>query len=354
MKRIGICTLHDANPNFGATLQAFALQEVLKQMGYEPEFLKFKQEKTKKIRKIKAKIKMYKPNPKFYPVNTSNIKINKGIINSSKYLNICEDIYNKELHQHETVIIGSDELWNLRNDSFEHRREYYGHNINASNIIAYAPSTNGTSKIEFQQHYNNELDLTKIAILSARDKITKDFIKEVSDIDAPIVLDPTLLIENFEQYAMEPKLNEEYILIYDYSIPRDRKKKIQQFAKSKKLKIYSIGFFNAWADKNIDANIFEFLGYVKKAKYIVTGTFHGSIFSIIFKKQFVTTVGNCFKKDDLLEKFNLQNRDITNIEKIEDIIDKPINYDEVEKVKKQYREESMKYLEKAILNGEKI
>ena len=44
MKKVGICTLHDAAPNFGATLQAFALQEVLKKLDYEPEFLKFKKE----------------------------------------------------------------------------------------------------------------------------------------------------------------------------------------------------------------------------------------------------------------------------------------------------------------------
>ena len=75
MKKIGICTLHDANPNFGATLQAFALQEVLKKMGYEPEFIRFKPEKAKRVRKVKANSKMYKPNPKFSPVNTSNIKI---------------------------------------------------------------------------------------------------------------------------------------------------------------------------------------------------------------------------------------------------------------------------------------
>ena len=52
MKKIGICTLHDANPNFGATLQAFALQEVLKKMGYEPEFIRFKPEKAKRVRKV--------------------------------------------------------------------------------------------------------------------------------------------------------------------------------------------------------------------------------------------------------------------------------------------------------------
>jgi len=108
------------------------------------------------------------------------------------------------------------------------------------------------------------------------------------------------------------------------------------------------------SENNIEADIFEFLGYVKKAKYVVTATFHGSIFSIIFKKQFVSTVGNCLKIGDILERLNLGDRDITNIEKIESVIDRLIDYDEVEKLKLKYRKESMEYLEKAILNGEKI
>ena len=175
----------------------------------------------------------------------------------------------------------------------------------------------------------------------------------MSNQDVPIVLDPTLLIENFDQYAIEPE-DDNYILIYDYSVKPERKKKIQEFAKAKNLKIYSIGFYNSWADRNIEADIFEFLGYVKKAKYVVTATFHGSIFSIIFKKQFVSTVGNCLKIGDILERLNLGDRDITNIEKIESVIDRLIDYDEVEKLKLKYRKESMEYLEKAILNGEKI
>ena len=60
------------------------------------------------------------------------------------------------------------------------------------------------------------------------------------------------------------------------------------------------------------------------------------------------------KIGDILERLNLGDRDITNIEKIESVIDRLIDYDEVEKLKLKYRKESMEYLEKAILNGEKI
>lgn len=350
MKRVGICTLHDANPNFGATLQAFSLQEVIKSMGNDVEFLKFKEPKITKKREKKLKLKKCYSNSKFSPIDTSKIVINSKIQESNRHLNISEEIYNPEKHQYDSIIIGSDELWNLRNTSFIHQKEYYGHGLNCDNVFTYAPSANGTNKKLFDEYFNNEITLENIKNFSARDRGTLGFIKEVAGIDAELVLDPTLLIEDFDKYAVEPE-DKDYILIYDYRVSPDRKQKIQELAKNKNLKIYSIGFYNPWADKNINADIFEFLGYVKKAKYIVTATFHGTIFSIIYKKQFVTTAGDSTKIKDILERLNLSERDITNVKHIDHLVDELIDYDEVEKLKLENRRKSMEYLKKS-LNGE--
>lgn len=352
MKRIGICTLHDANPNFGATLQAFAMQEKLRELGYEPEFLKFKHSIQKAKLKYKLKVGKQFEHSKFTPKDIRKIVINKGIIKSSKYLNISKKIYRKD-DKYDSIVIGSDELWNLNNPSFKHFKEYYGYNLNCENIIAYAPSSNGTDKETFENYYKKTVSLENIKILSARDKITQKFIKDVSGKEATLVVDPTILIDDFNEYAIEPQESGEYILVYDYRVSEENKKKIKEFAKEKKLRIYSIGFYNGWADKNIDANIFEFLGYVKNAKYVVTATFHGTIFSILFKKQFVTTAGDCKKIIDILERLELTARDITHIDKIDTIIDEKIDYEKVEKIKNRNKEISIEYLKKA-LNGEKI
>ncbi len=352
MKKVGICTLYDANPNFGATLQAFALQETLKNLGYTSEFLRFKNSKTKE--NTFSSLKLGENNhrhSRFFSVNTKNIKINRGIINSSKFLNICDDIYNKNVHKYDSIIIGSDELWNLNNSSFVHRKEYYGYNLSSNNIIAYAPSANGTTKNEFESYFDNSLTLKNFHKLSARDDSTYKFISDITSFDVPIVCDPTLLIEDFNKYAIEPNVNEDYILIYDYKVHPDRKKKIQNFSKSHNLKIYSIGFYNSWADRNIDANIFEFLGYVKKAKYIYSASFHGIMFSLIFKKEFIAASSNCKKIEHILGKFELTDRDICQGKTFDEIIKKSIDYDKVEKIKNEYRSYSLKYLVDA-LNGE--
>ncbi len=353
MKKVGICTLYDANPNFGATLQAFALQETLKDLGYSSEFLRFKNSRTKE--NTFSSLKLGENNHRhshFSSADTKNIKINRGIVNSSKFLNICDEVYDKNVHKYDSIIIGSDELWNLNNPSFKHRKEYYGYGLSSNNIIAYAPSANGTTKIEFENYFNNSLTLNNFNKLSARDDSTYKFISDVTNFDVPIVCDPTLLIKDFNKYVIEPDVNEDYILIYDYRVRPERKKKILEFSKSHNLKVYSIGFYNSWADRNIDANIFEFLGYVKKAKYVYSASFHGVMFSVIFRKDFIAASSNCKKIEHILRKFELTDRDICQGRTFDEVFSESIDYSKVDKIKNEYRASSLKFLENA-LNGEK-
>ena len=355
MKKVGICTLHDAAPNFGATLQAFALQEVLKKLDYEPEFLKFKDENRHERDVINNIIENEdltinsKRNCRYTPVDTKNISINSRLKKSRVFLNVSDNLYNKNNDIYNSIILGSDELWNVNNPSFEHRKEYYGYNLNCNNIFAYAPSCNTTTVEEFKGFHNNKIDFGKVSKLSARDVNTKNLIKEITGRDARLVLDPTMLLKSIENYAIIPD-EKDYILIYDYNVSNERKKKIKKLAKEKNLPVYSIGFYCKWADKNIDANIFEFIGYMRNATYVVTATFHGTIFSILNKKQFVSYACLGYKIEDLLKRLELTDRDATGIENLSDIIDKPIDYDKVFKILEDERKVSIEYLKEALEN----
>lgn len=355
MKKVGICTLHDAAPNFGATLQAFALQEVLKDLNYEPEFLKFKNENKHEKEIINNIIESdnismnSKRNCRYKAIDTGNIAINSRLKKSNVFLNVSKNLYSKENDTYKSIILGSDELWNVNNPSFEHRKEYYGYDLNCDNIFAYAPSCNTTTIDEFKFFHDYEIDFENLKNLSARDLNTKNLIKEITGKDAKLVLDPTMLLKSFEKYAIMPK-EKDYILIYDYNVSNDRKRKIRKLAKEKNLPVYSIGFYCKWADKNIDANIFEFIGYMKNATYVVTATFHGTIFSILNKKQFVSYACLGYKIEDLLRRLDLMDRDATNIEVLSDIIDNPIDYEKVDKILEREREVSLEYLKNSLEN----
>lgn len=93
----------------------------------------------------------------------------------------------------------------------------------------------------------------------------------------------------------------------------------------------SIGHYFPWCDKTIVPHPFEVLAYFKNASCIVTDTFHGSVFSIKFNKQFCTIVRgmNSNKLTHLLEQFGLDNRIANDVSKLPSIMDTKIDYDPV-------------------------
>lgn len=324
MKKIGICTLHFAN-NFGAILQALSLQEVLKEMGHEVEFIKLKD---------------------FKPTATAE---NVELFNESKKsLNIAKELYNSENDKYDAIIIGSDELWNIKNDSFEHLEEYFGYNFNAERIASYAPSANGVTGEELKEFYDGKVDFSKFTNLSARDVMTQKLIKDVSGIDATLVLDPTLLIESFEKFTKYPDENEkDYIVIYGYEFSDEEKKKIMDFANSKNKKVYSLGFEKEWC-KSLKLDIFEFLGYMKNADYCITNTFHGLLFSMILEKEFVVFPNKNAKVHDVINRFEIEDRNGMNVENLNEIFDNNVDYSKINEIKLEKREESLEYLRKVI------
>lgn len=322
MKKIGICTLYDAI-NFGATLQAFSLQEVLKKLGYNPSFIKFDQH--------------------YKVVTTGNMdKFEK----SKQFLNIEKDLYNKETDKFDTIIIGSDEMWNVNNNTFHHFEEYLGYNLNCNNIISYAPSANGTTKSDFESVYGIERNFSNFNFISARDIGTQKLVYEVSNIEPQLVLDPTLLMDSFEPYVKDNDLKD-YIVLYGYNFSPEEIKKIEKFAKEKNKKIYSLGFKFDWCD-NLEGDILEFLGFIKNADYTIINTFHGLLFSLIFEKEFALFSNGNNKVLDILERFGIQDRDAIKIDDLNEIFDNKVDYESINKIKLEKRKESIDYLIRAI------
>lgn len=320
MKKIGICTLYFAN-NFGAILQAFSLQEVLKNMRYDVEFIKLQE---------------FVDNSK-----DRNIEV---FDKSKESLNINKEIYDKNKHKYDAIIVGSDELWNIKNGSFEHLEEYFGYNLNAKMIASYAPSANGVTAEELKEFYDGKIDFSRFNKLSARDRKTKELIEAFSEKEAELVLDPTLLVESFEKYIKYPEnFEKDYIVIYGYKFTEEEKNKILKFAEVQNKKIYSLGFKKDWCE-TIDADIFEFLGYMKNADYCITNTFHGLLFSMILEKEFVIFPRENVKVLDIIERFNIEERNGTVKEKLNDIFSSKVDYEKINKIKLEKREESLKYL----------
>lgn len=105
---------------------------------------------------------------------------------------------------------------------------------------------------------------------------------------------------------------------------RSRIQAIKKFARKHKLKIIALEGVQNWCDDYIVADPFRMLDYFYYAEYVVTDTFHGTIFSIINRKKFATIIRitNKNKLEDLMDTLNISERIVSDMAKLEDILEK--------------------------------
>lgn len=328
-KNIGICTLYHSY-NFGAFLQAFALQEFLKKKGYNVEFIKLGGKNYEKFIYLKNK------NLKKMLYNfgqSKKFEKNFKLLNISKKHNVNYDV----------AIVGSDEIWNISNPSFIHHDSFFGEKLNCTKVISYAPSCNNVTN-DMLHNYKKNYDFKKIDHVSVRDINTYNLVKEVANTQAEIVLDPTFLYGDYDSLIKKIDLAN-YIAVYGYEFSEKQVLNAKRFAKSHNLKLVSLGLFNEWCDLNIKMDAFEFLSYIKYSKYVITSTFHGTIFSILLKKDFVVFSNKKSKIIYLLKEFELDDRDYTEKSFMEIL---EIDYKKVDKVKVVLKDKSENWLLNAI------
>lgn len=329
---ISIITLIGAN-NIGAYLQAYILGKCIKYYGFNVEYLSMpsRAENLNKAEKIFKYVKSKNIGALIFKTKSGRVY--------SKARELLNVVPYQATKKYNIVIIGSDEMWNLTSDSFHHFPEYFGMGIHADLIASYAPSVGNST---FNDLKNS--DFSVFNKISVRDQRTYDLVKQISGREAVKVLDPTFLLKPSD-FASEIRVRENFIMVYSYGITEKEIDMAKEFAELVKLPLYSIGTYNSWCDKNIVASPFEFLGYLKKAKYVIAATFHGIALSINFNKQFVACVKNSEKIQSLLIDFGLEDRIVTEQKSISQLFDQRIDYRTVNEIVEEKRQISLNYLE---------
>lgn len=341
MNKISIITLVGAN-NIGAFLQAFALGKVFQGMGYAVEYLTI-QDNTGRQGKLNKIIRYLKQ--KNVRMLLYKIKSSKKYSQARTQLAMMN--YDKK-KEYDTVVVGSDEMWNVSSRSFEHYQEYFGKGISAKRIISYAPSVGNATEKDLRK---NTIDFSSFDSLSVRDQRTFHIVSNFDNRKVECVLDPTFLLDDYSGYLPVINCKKDFIMVYSYGIDNKEIKMAKNFAERVGLPLYSIGTYNAWCDKNIIVSPFEFLSYLKQAKYVITATFHGTALSINFNKQFVACLEESEKLKFLLQEFGLENRIVTEERTISDLFGYKIDYDSVNQCMKEKKEKSIAYLVNALLDN---
>ena len=199
--------------------------------------------------------------------------------------------------------------------------------------------------------------------LSTRELAGQKIIKELTGKMAQVVCDPTLLFdaEGWKQMLPEKKIVEEpYVFCYFLGTNEEHRKIANEFKSKTGLKLVTCPFLDNYVECDLnfgdiqlfDMDAADFVNLIRHAEYILTDSFHGSVFSILNHKKFMTF--NRFNAgansrnsriDSLCTLLGLSERryngDVMNVEK-------DINYNAVEEKLEKLRADSIKYLETAL------
>lgn len=328
MKKIGIITYHFAR-NYGAVLQCFALQSYLESKGYEVTIINHvnkNQELNNGIYKKKNGIKGIIINLMLSPFLIVRIKKNNKFENFiNKYLKLSKKISNTEemeklinYEKFDMLISGSDQVFNPNIEDFD--ISFLFPFETKCKKISYAASIGNATESDLNKLKKDLIDFYNLSI---REKQDEELVRKVTGKDVHVVCDPVLLMDEKFWSVVAQKSNlikseEKYLLCYflHKNLYKKEFELAKKIAKEKKLNIkiinarYSIESLRKGTYHTVDP--LEYIELFKKATYICTDSFHGTVFSIIFNKDF-----NCFdsknnKKDsrrkNVLEQIGLLDR----------------------------------------------
>lgn len=358
MIRVGIISMQKV-PNYGSFLQAYALKQLLLKAGADSvDYLDIK--KGRQFLPNNNTNRLLNMKTLYLREFVSKIKTRKYLKERRKrFLPYYEYFKNDNTPDviYDLAVIGSDEVFNCCQPSpWGFSRQLFGDVENSRRAITYAASFGSTTLKKIEQFgLNGEIKecLNKLSAISIRDDNSLQIVKDLTGITPQKHWDPVLIYgykEEIERNVDAVTPSEDYIIVYSYAGRINDKseiKNIRTFAKNNGLKLYSLFCNYSWCDGEIiPEHPLQVPAIFRKAKYAVSDTFHGTIFSIISHTKFGTLVrdGNVHKLSSLLEGVGLIDRIVTKPEALASILVKDINYNEVESLIEKERIRTSDYL----------
>ena len=363
--KIGILTQPLRN-NYGGILQAYALQTTLKRRGHDPWIINREYPEPSRLRKALSNFKWVIFSLIF---NKSNRSKEREIITQhtsqfiKSYINPITQKLTKSKHLRklgkqgfDAFIIGSDQVW--RPSYSPCITNYFlDFTENWENVkrLAYAASF-GVDDWEFTQEQTIKCSklIQMFDAVSVREDSGIDLCKKYFGVEAVHLLDPTMLLdaEDYKKIieAENEPLSQGNLMVYILDETTEKKEIVQTIAS--KLNLFSFYLMpelnlprsaNSPIEKYIFPSVTSWLKGFIDANFVVTDSFHGTIFSIIFNKPFIA-IGNedrgLARFSSLLKMFNLEHRLIINRSNLnKELIHEKINWEQInqslEKKRKQ-------------------
>lgn len=358
--KIGILT-HYQVESHGACLQHYALTQYLRELGHDVYTLSyhknmdFADDNSRKkfsvsLSSIPFYLKKYliKNGPWFFYVMAKKHKT-LADFNRKNFKLLRYDAADVD-----AAVVGSDEVWSLQ---LGPNIMMYGHGVDSKKMIAYAPSFGQTDIDTIKKRHCLSLissGLQSFDSLSARDIQSRRIAEELSKQDVELVCDPTLLYgfkKELSQY--KPMAGKKYVVVYGYNSNMnepERIKAIREYAKKISAKVYSVGAFHKWCDKQINCDPIELIYWCKGAEAVFTDTFHGTISALLGNTPMAVYVrtSNNVKLDHLLDVVGLQSRKVHENDSLCEVISQPVDFEKVFLNMKPFIEKSKLFLKTAL------
>lgn len=190
----------------------------------------------------------------------------------------------------DTVIVGSDEVWNFRHPWYGSNTPFFGESVEADRLVAYAASFGNHDAVDgIDPVYRDHLQ--RFSAISVRDENSARLVRTAVGSQPPIVLDPCLLFPGpIKACAAE---EESCLVLYGHDFPQWLAEAVREFAGARGLRIVSLGYCNRWADEQrLSVGPEDFVRIMANAAGVVTNFFHGCVFALIFGRPFATAPSN--------------------------------------------------------------
>lgn len=377
--KIGILTFHCA-ANFGAVLQTYALQTVLSDMGHDVSIIDYRPAFLFQPYKIFERGPLSGGWKRFAHLRTLlyDYKVSYIRWKRKKSFEIFEEQQFKRLAMSETgkldaVVVGSDQIWNPRITDSGFDATYF---LPASHFpinqlkISYAASA-GKAKF-FADHIDSRLAswLNDFAAISVREKALGAAVEKIIPGEIPVVCDPVLLggkdiFNHFIDSRLTP--TQPYILYFSLVHQKEQYRAFRQIASNfpnhKVVVLFSQSVVANDPDIICNASVERFLSLISSADYVVTSSFHGTAFSILFGKQFVSigdSINNTERLQELLDELGIgerlvieNNSDGDIAQKGINLLNKQVDYDTAYARLSTWRSKSKEFLQSALTNKNK-
>ena len=325
MKKAGVLTIHRAQ-NYGAALQAFATNKILEDIGLDVKFIDYSVSFTIKDNKFVLA-----------PVSASNIKHNIKSLSQpikffkkkkryeeflGKYFNMTEKTYSYKNYQDianedvDFLITGSDQTFalNLIGDPTE-REVYFLPFKSTARKISYASSMGEKTQLLTEQQKDfMKTHLDDFDVLSVREGIAADITEGMIGKRPKKLFDPTLAIsrDDWDCISKPCPVNGKYILFYSVLSDTWVVEYVKQVSKKTGLPVIALHNRNRFEANSgfhymNECGPCEFITMIKNAEFVLTSSFHGTAFSIIYEKPFISfKLGEGNRIGDLLEAAGLE------------------------------------------------